>query len=58
MLEEELRRVARLGGLLRREVPLLPDRKLKEAIPVRSGFEMGGHVTRRNPWFSFVQTRF
>ena len=39
-------------------VRLLAHRKLKEAVPVRSGFGTGRHDIKGNPWFSFVQTGF
>ena len=58
ILEQELRGIPGLGGLLRGELALLVDRELKETVPVRS--QLGGRSqdTKRNPWFSFVQTRF
>lgn len=36
MVNEELRGIASLGGLLRREEPLLGDGRLEQAVPVRA----------------------
>ena len=56
VLEEELRGVPCLGRLARREMALLSDRKLENAVPVRGGLRVGGHYAKRNQWFSSVQT--
>lgn len=54
---KELRGITGLGCLRCREVSLLSDGKVEEAIPVRCRFSAGKHSTKRNPGFSFVQTQ-
>ena len=46
VLDEELRRVTRERRLLCREVPILSDRELEEAVPARSGLDVGNHEHR------------
>ena len=55
VLDEELRRVSRERRLLRREVPILSDRKLEEAVPVGSRLDVTRHGMKRNQRFSCVQ---